>query len=265
MILVSEMMTGASKTAICTRRAAIYADTRKLLQNPETFLLDETLLLLLVASIAETRLGNIELATNHFTGLLQLLKLRNGLRTFQETGLHLGLSSLHGFVVGPVPLFHTSEELRDALNRMRLPRSRRPVPQLIRRYFEADSFNHGAHIGNLHLLNMVLAEEPEGYIDRLVHNITGSGDNLTPAGITFMIAQSAVEVNEWYGPNPLVRSWETIEFVRLLGYASILSKEATVKALSSWLTGEGCFDIDLGALKAEILEVAKDDLVCSEG
>lgn len=249
---MAEMMTGAPKTAIYARRAAIYADTRKVLQNPANFMLDTTLLHLVVASLAETRLGNLELANKHFTGLLQVLKLRNGLRTFQEIGLHLGLGMLHAFVVGQVPLFRTREELLDALGRMTLPRARRPVPPLIRSYFGAFSLN-GAHIGNLHMLNMIMAEEPEGYIDRLVYNITGSGDKLTPVAMTFMIGQSAVEIGEWYGPNPLVRSWETIEFVRLLAYA-IVSKEATVKALSSWLTGDGCFDVDLEALKAEILD-----------
>ncbi len=246
-------MTGASKTAIYARRAAIYAGTKKMLQTKADFLLDEALLHLLVATIAETRLGNLELANIHFTGLLQVLKLRNGLRTFQEISRCLGFSMLHAFVVGQVPLFHTREELLDALGRMRLPRARKPVPLLIRRYFEASSFT-GAHVGNLHMLNMVMAEEPEGYMDRLVYNITGSGDKLTPVGITFMIAQSAAEVGVWYGPNPLVRSWETIEFVRLLAY-TIVSKEATVRALSSCLTGERCFDFDLGDLKAEILDI----------
>ncbi|OCT52660.1 hypothetical protein CLCR_10705 [Cladophialophora carrionii] len=249
---MAEMMTGASKAAVYARRAAIYAVTRKVVQNPKNLPLDTTLLHLVVASLAETRLGNVELADKHFTGLLQLLRLRNGLRTFQEIGLHLGLGMLHAFLVGQVPLFRTRGEILDALGRMRLPRARRPVPRSIRRYFEPFCFT-GAHLGNLHLLNMIMAAEPAGFMDRLVYNITGSGERLTPVAMTFMIGQSAVEVREWFGPDPLVRSWETIEFVRLLAHA-IVSREATARAMSGWLTGAGSADVDLEALKAEILD-----------
>jgi hypothetical protein len=251
-IFMAEMMTGASKTAIYARRAAIYAETRKVVKNPANLLLDTTLLHLVVASLAETRLGNVELADKHFAGLLQLLRLRNGLRTFQEIRLHLGLGMVHAFVVGQVPLFRTREEILDALGRMSLPRAARPVPPSIRRYFAPFCFS-GAHIGNLHMLNMIMAAEPDGFMDRLVYNITGSGETLTPVAMTFMIGQSAVEVGEWFGPNPLVRSWETIEFVRLLAHA-IVSREATATAMSSWLTGAGSADVDLEALKAEILD-----------
>ena len=251
-IFMAEMMTGASKAIIYARRAAIYASTRKVLANPANFLLDTTLLHLVVASLAETRLGDAKLADKHFSGLLQVLRLRNGLRTFQEIGLHLGLGMLHAFVVGQVPLFRTRGELLDALGRMRMPRACKPVPRLVRRYFEPFCFN-GVHIGNLHMLNMILAEEPEGYMTRLLYNVTGSGEGLTPVAMTFMIGQSAFEVGEWFGPNPVVRSWETIEFVRLLGYATV-SRQATVRALSSWLTGADCVDVDLDELKVEILD-----------
>lgn len=249
---MAEMMSGASKAAIYTRRAVIYADTRKVLQNPANFLLDTTLLHLVVASLAETRLGNLELADKHFTGLLQVLKLRNGLRTFQEIGLHLGLGMLHAFIVGQVPLFRMRDELLDALGRMRLPRAKRSVPPLIRRYFGPFA-THSAHVGNLHMLNMIMAEEPDGYIDRLLYYVTGSGDSLTSVAMTFMIGKAAVDIGEWYGPDPLVRSWETIEFVRLLAYAPE-AKHMTVRALSSWLTGNGCCEVDLDELKTEIYD-----------
>lgn len=249
---MGEIGTGASMTSIYARRAAIYAETRRIVQNPANLLLDTTLHLG-IASLAESRLGNVDLANKHFSGILQLFKLRNGLRTIQEIGLHLGLGLLHAFAVGQAPLFRTRTELQDALDRMTLPRGK-AVHQRIRRYFESFSVN-GAHIGNLHMLNMIMATEPEGFMDRLVHNITGSAENLKPVAITFLISQSAVEVGEWYGPNPVVKSWETIEFVRLLAYAFV-SREATVKAMSSWLTGSAndTSDVDLDYLKAEILD-----------
>ncbi len=290
---MGEIMTRASKAEIYARRAAIYVGMRKALSNPADFLLDNTLLHLSAATVVETRLGNVELAETHFRGLLQLLALRKGLRTFQDLGLHIGVGMLYTFVIGQVPLFRTREELLEALGRMRMPRACKPVPKLLRGYFEPFC-SDGAHLGNLHMLNMILAEEPEGYMKRLVYNITGSGEGLKPVAMTFMIGQSAVEVGEWYGQDKVVRSWETIEFVQLvsssplvmgyhtfaridavvllkmvptngdpqLAYATI-SRQATLMALSSWLTGEDCGDVDLDDLKTEILD--EWDLACSMG
>jgi hypothetical protein len=251
-IFMAEMSSRADKATILSRRATIYAETRRLVADPANLFLDTTLLHLAVASLAESRLGNVDVAQKHFAGLLQLLRLRRGLRTFQEIGIHLGLGMLHAFTVGRVPLFRSRLELLDALDRMSLPRARRPVDARIRHYFASPS-TFGPHIGNLHMLNMILASEPAGFMERLVHNVLGSGDRLTPVAMTFMIGHSAVEVNEWFGEHPVARSWETIEFVRLLGYAMI-SREATVRMLSGWLTGEEVVEVELEEIRVEIMD-----------
>lgn len=251
-VLMAEMNTGAPETAIYARRAGIYAEMRRAVQDPAEILSDTTLLHLACGALCEVRLGNVDIADKHYTALMKLLRMRKGLRTLQEIPIHLGLGVVHCFTVGAVPLFRTRLELQAALDRMTMPRGK-PVDPRIQRYFQANNLA-SPHIWNLHALNMVMENEPGGFMDRFVHNIIGSEEKLTPLAMTFMIGQSALEVGEWFGPSPALRSWEALEFVRLVSFA-VLSRDAIVRSLSSWVTDvDEKVDLDLDALKAEILD-----------
>ena len=238
-------------TSLDNRRASIYTDMQRRLQNVNAVLEESTLRMLVTAGLVEARVGHLAFARSHYTGALQWLSCRNGLRSIKTLAFPLGMAAVAWLVIHDFPLFANTSALVVALNRMTSARGRQ-LPKPLRRYFDSDS-QDSRNLAHLHMMNMMTSQGCQSFVDELVRITTGSGETLTPVVLTYMICAAAKNVNEWHGANPCLRPWQTIEFMRLLAFAP-RGRLLMVKVMSNWLTGDGEEEIDLEEIKTEILE-----------
>lgn len=104
-----------SDMSILVRRTSTLGHMKMLVSNPENWVLDSTLFGIVVAGIAEARLGDLAVARKHSNAALALLSLRNGLKTIQEIEFPTGVIILYAFVtLGGTQLFSNPSRLRTA-------------------------------------------------------------------------------------------------------------------------------------------------------
>ena len=254
-------------TSLDNRRASIYTDMQRRLQNANTVLEESTLGMLVTAGLVESLAGNLVLAKSHYTGALQWLSCRNGLRSIQRLAFPLGMAAVAWLVIHDFPLFANAGALDVALNRMTLPRGRQ-LPPALRPYFDSDHPD-SRNLAHLHMMNVMTSQGCQGFVDELVRITTGSGDNLTPVVLTYMICAAARNVDEWHGDSACLKPWQTIELMRLLAFAP-RARALVIKIMSEWLTSHSEEEIDLEEVKTEILEGwemahTEIDIVINEG
>ena len=233
-------------TSLVNRRASIYTDMQKWLQNANTVLEESTLGMLVTAGLVESLAGNLVLAKSHYTGALQWLSCRNGLRSLQTLASPLGMAAVAWLLIHDFPLFANTSTLDVALDRMKLPRGRQ-LPQPLRFYYGSAS-QDSRNLAHLHMMNMMTSQGCQSFVDDLLRITTGSGENLTPVVLTYMICAAADNVHEWHGGNPCLRTWQTIEFMPLLAFAP-RGRALVVKVMSEWLTSDGEEEIDLEGIE----------------
>jgi hypothetical protein len=257
-LYVSSVTSGVSTAVVLSRRAGIYRDMIKMLSSPTKLMQDSTLMVLLKAGIAENQSGNVELADKHYAGALALLlNYRGGLRAIQNMKFVAGMGLVNGILMQNMKLCRTRSELMGIMSRMALPRGR-SVDRRIWKFLGANlrvlpSREAAYHVANLHMMSMMAMDVHRGFWDDLVATILGSGERLMPSAITFMICACAARANEWYGEDPKMRSWETLEFAHLIMYAP-KARAAVVRTMSGWLMGSNTEWFDLDEAKKEILE-----------
>ncbi|ETN41887.1 uncharacterized protein HMPREF1541_03826 [Cyphellophora europaea CBS 101466] len=249
-LLIAEMATRAPITAIYARRASIYNSLRKLIDDPHSGNLDTTLILLAGTGSAENRLGNVDLAQKHYAAAMQLVNMRGGLRTLHQMPFVGGLGIVRCFLQQDICLFSDWHTMSQALDRMTLTKGSR-IDSRLWKYLSRQT-QPRLCLANLHMLNMVMANEPDGFHDELLRLTLGSGDRLTPSALQFIISTCVARVGRWHGLRPALRSWETIEFVGLVGYAAPGWHQALVETMSGWLMGDEPLSVDWLALKHSI-------------
>ena len=254
-------------TSLNNRRASIYTDMQRRLQNANAVLGESTLCMLVTAGLVEALAGNLVLTKSHYTGALQWLSCRNGLRSVQAVAFPLGMAAMAWLVIHDFPLFANTRALEVALDRMTLPRGQQ-LPLALRRYFGSGS-QDSRNLAHLHIMSMMTSQGCQSFVDELVRITTGSGENLTPVVLTYMICAAARNIDEWHGGSACLRTWQTIEFMRLLAFAP-RGRALVVNVMSEWLTGHGEEEVDVEEVKTEILEGwemahTEVDVVTSEG
>jgi len=232
----------------------------QILSSPATARLDSTLMVLLAAGIAENRSKNITLAYKHYAGALALLRgYQGGLRAVQRMDFAKGMGAIEGVLMQHVPLFESKMILLEAVGRLLMPRARVAVDRRLWKFFGPDlaglpEREVAFHIANLHLASMMLEDgKCERFMEELVRMILGSGEHITPNAVTFMICACSVRIGEWYGEAPKLRTWETLEFVRLIMFTTEL-RETVVRVMSGHLLGHSQEDFDLNGVRQEIEE-----------
>jgi hypothetical protein len=163
----------------------------------------------------------------------------------------------NGILMQDVKLFETRRELIGAMDRMALPQGG-SVDRRIWKFLGANlrilpSREVAFHVANLHMMSMMAMDVQRGFWDDLVTTILGSAERTMPSAITFMICACAARADEWYGEDPKMRSWETLEFANLIMYAP-KARAAVVRTMSDWLMGSNTEWFDLDEAKKEILE-----------
>ena len=249
-LLIAEVAVRAPRTAILLRRATIYARLREIIAREGSRGSDSSLVLLTGLASAENRLGNIEFARTHYKAAMRWVKLRGGLHTLHDMYFAHGLGIVRCFVQQGMALFNDEKAVRSALRRLRLSRGTL-VDARLWKYLDSDHESR-QQMANLHMLNMVMSNEPAAFIKELVAMTTGSGECLTPSALQFMISTCAFRVGRWHGKKPAIRSWETIEFVELISYASASNRRMVMDSMYDWLTGIHCLEVDMQAVKEDI-------------
>ncbi len=237
----------ASDMLIHLRRSVIINELKATLCVKEIFLCESTAVTLASLIVAETRAGDLNAANSHGAGLLAWVRARGGLEHIQDLGFFTGVGTFGTFVCFDFDLFRTREELDQGLARMSLPCGH--VVASLSNYFYVDDV--GPQLAVLHIMNSLVEQEIPSFIPELEHMALHSGE-VGPGSMLYMIADSARKVGHWQGKGCAVRSWETIEFVRLLSFVRKKTRLAVARLLSGRLNGSDSEDVSLEMLKQEI-------------
>lgn len=259
LMLISELSMHASDMLIHLRRSLIINELKATLCVKEIFLCESTAVTLASLMVAESRAGDFRAARSHAAGLLAWVRARGGLENIQNLGFFTGVGTFETLVYFDFDLFRTREELDRALARMNLPSGH--VVASLSKYFYADDF--GPQLAVLHLMNSLVERDIAGFIPELERVALHSGE-FGPGSMLYMIADSARKVGHWQGKDCAVRSWETIEFVRLLSFAKMKFRLAVATMLAARLSGSHSEAVNLEAVKQEITagwQERKDGLV----
>ena len=249
-LLIAEVAVRAPQTTILSRRATIYLKLREIVAKEGSRGSDSSLVLLAGLASTESRLGNVGLAHTHYEAATRWVNMRGGLKTLHDMYFAHGLGIVRCFVQQGMALFNDEKSVVLALRRLRLSKGTL-VDARLWKYLESGHESR-QQIANLHMLNMVMSNEPADFIKELVAMTTGSGERLTPSALQFMILTCAFRVGRWHGKKPAIRSWETIEFVELISYASVSTRRIVVESMHAWLTGVHCPEVDMQAVKEDI-------------
>lgn len=201
----------------------------------------------------EGRWGSHDLARRHYCAAWTLLNALGGFGGIHSTKVDhtRSISILWCFLHRHCGFFETEDAILAALGRFVLPKGCR-LDARLRRYFEGEHCCR-EHLANLHMLSTIAEDEPKGYTDDLRNLLPKQGEFFSPSGISFAIPTCAYRVGAWHGENPVIRSGTTVEFVELLGYASLKHREAVKDALfASLFDGYHCY-VNLSEIKADIL------------
>ena len=247
LMLISELSMHASDMLIHLRRSVIINELKATLTVKEIFLCESTAVTLASLMVAESGAGDFNAAKSHAAGLLAWVRARGGLENIQNLGFFTAVGTFETFVYFDFDLFRTRKELDHALARMQLPSGR--IVASLSKYLYADDM--GPQLAVLHLMNSLLEQGIPGFVPELESVALHSGE-FGPGSMLYMIADSARKVGHWQGEGCAVRSWETIQFVRLLSFATIKSRLAVATMLSARLKGSKPGEVNLEVVKQEI-------------
>jgi hypothetical protein len=211
-LLIAEISTGAPNTAVYRRRAMICASIQQMLaQDPSHWNIESMVFLIAAAGSAENRMGNVFAARMHQAAAYRLLKMRGGLRIVHNMESVAGLGIVRCLLPRRLDMFPSTLTLLEGLQKLHLVRST-SVDSRLWRYLDRGGQSR-LHIANLHMLNSVMFAPPSGFPEELVRLAVGGGPNLTAAGFQLIITTSVARTGGWLGPDPALKTWETIEFV----------------------------------------------------
>jgi hypothetical protein len=161
-----------------------------------------------------------------------------------------GLGIVRCLLPRRINMFPNTHALEEALQRFQLKRStaidRRLWPYLERRC------QSRLHIANLHMLNSLMSAPPPGFEQELARLAVGGGPHLTPAGLQLIITTTVARTGGWVGQDQALKTWQSIEFVELVDFASIYFKGWVITCLVSWLKGSEEEPVHIGGLLRSI-------------